>query len=136
MEPLDLDILLFGDEIIDEPELKIPHVGIAERSFVLWPLLELDPTLGIPGVSPVAELRTAVEANPDDLQARFDLAQALHANDQAADAVDELLEIFRRDQEWNEGAAKTQMFTIFDALKPNDPIVLNGRRKLSSIIFA
>jgi putative thioredoxin len=50
-------------------------------------------------------------------------------------AVDELLELFRRDREWNDGAAKTQLFTIFDALKPQDPIVLNGRRKLSSMIF-
>jgi len=47
-----------------------------------------------------------------------------------------LLHVFRLDQEWNDEAAKTQLFTIFDALKPNDPIVLNGRRKLSSIIFA
>ncbi|MGI9369852.1 MAG: tetratricopeptide repeat protein, partial [Ruegeria sp.] len=37
---------------------------------------------------------------------------------------------------WNDGAAKAQLFTIFDALKPNDPVVLNGRRKLSSMIFA
>ena len=85
---------------------------------------------------PVAELRAAVEANPDDLQARFDLAQALHASGDAEGAVDALLDLFKRDAEWNEGAAKTQLFTIFDALKPNDPIVLNGRRRLSSIIFA
>jgi len=50
--------------------------------------------------------------------------------------VSELLELFRRDSEWNEGAARAQLFTIFDALKPNDPIVLAGRRKLSSMIFA
>ena len=85
---------------------------------------------------PVAELRAAVEANPDDQQARFDLAQAMHASGDAEGAVDELLELFRRDRDWNEGAAKAQLFTIFDALKPNDPIVLNGRRKLSSMIFA
>lgn len=85
---------------------------------------------------PVAELRAAVEANPDDHLARFDLAQALHASGDAEGAVTELLEIFRRDREWNEGAAKSQLFTIFDALKPNDPVVLNGRRKLSSMIFA
>ncbi|MBY6056572.1 tetratricopeptide repeat protein [Leisingera daeponensis] len=85
---------------------------------------------------PVAELRAAVEASPDDLQARFDLAQALHAAGDAEAAVSELLELFRRDREWNDGAAKTQLFTIFDALKPNDPVVLNGRRKLSSMIFA
>ncbi|MEX0305630.1 MAG: tetratricopeptide repeat protein [Leisingera sp.] len=85
---------------------------------------------------PVAELRAAVDAAPDDNQARFDLAQALHAAGDAEAAVAELLELFRRDREWNDGAAKTQLFTIFDALKPNDPVVLNGRRKLSSMIFA
>lgn len=85
---------------------------------------------------PVAELTEKVEANPDDHQARFDLAQALYAHNDAEGAVDHLLELFRRDREWNEGAAKTQMFTIFEALKPNDPVVLNGRRKLSSMIFA
>lgn len=85
---------------------------------------------------PVAELQAAVEADPNNHQARFDLAQALHANNDAEAAVDMLLELFRRDREWNEGAAKTQLFTIFDALKPNDPVVLNGRRRLSSMIFA
>ncbi|MEM1374494.1 MAG: thioredoxin [Pseudomonadota bacterium] len=85
---------------------------------------------------PVAELRAQVEAEPDNHQARFDLAQALHASGDAEAAVAELLDLFRRDRDWNDGAAKTQLFTIFDALKPNDPVVLNGRRKLSSMIFA
>ena len=85
---------------------------------------------------PVGELRAKVEANPNDHQARFDLANALQAAGETQDAVNELLELFRRDREWNEGAAKTQLFTIFDALKPQDPIVLQGRRKLSSMIFA
>ncbi|WP_300032676.1 thioredoxin [uncultured Roseobacter sp.] len=85
---------------------------------------------------PLDDLRSAVEADPDDMQARFDLAQALHANGDVEAAVDALLELFRRDREWNDGAAKAQLFTIFEALKPNDPIMLNGRRKLSSMIFA
>lgn len=85
---------------------------------------------------PVAELLAAVEASEDDHQARFDLAQALYATGDAEGAVAHLLELFRRDREWNDGAAKTQLFTIFDALKANDPVVLNGRRKLSSMIFA
>ena len=85
---------------------------------------------------PLDALKTAVEADPADAQARFDYAQALHAGGQIEEAVDQLLELFRRDREWNEGAAKTQLFTIFDALKPNDPIVLKGRRKLSSMVFA
>ncbi|MEP3640201.1 MAG: thioredoxin [Paracoccaceae bacterium] len=85
---------------------------------------------------PVADLKAKVAADENDHQARFDLAQALHAAGEAEEAVDQLLEIFRRDREWNDGAAKAQLFTIFDALKPTDPIVLDGRRKLSSMIFA
>ncbi len=85
---------------------------------------------------PLAELSAAVEANPDDHQARFDYAKALHANGKVEEAVDQLLDLFRRDREWNDGAAKAQLFTIFDALKPNDPVAQKGRRKLSSMIFA
>ncbi len=85
---------------------------------------------------PVMELQTAVDANPDDHQARYDLAQALYSNGNGEEAIDHLLELFRRDRDWNDGAAKAQLFTMFDALKPDDPLVLNGRRKLSSMIFA
>ncbi|MGR3570634.1 thioredoxin [Brevirhabdus sp.] len=85
---------------------------------------------------PVADLSARVEADPDDHAARLELATALHASGRVQEAVDHLLELFRRDREWNDGAAKTQLFTIFDALKPQDPIVLNGRRRLSSMIFA
>ncbi len=85
---------------------------------------------------PIDELRARLDADPNDLQARFDLAVALNAAGDVQGAVDELLELFRRDREWNDGAAKAQLFTIFDALDPKDPIVLNGRRKLSSMIFA
>jgi putative thioredoxin len=84
----------------------------------------------------VAELLDRVLAHPDDHQARFDLALALHAAGKVEGAVEELLELFRRDRDWNDGAARKQLFTIFDALKPNDPIVLKGRRKLSSLLFA
>lgn len=85
---------------------------------------------------PLDILKAKVEADPADHQARFDYATALHAAGQVEDAVDQLLELFRRDREWNEGAAKTQLFTIFDALKPNDPVVVKGRRRLSSMIFS
>ena len=110
-------------EISDAPELEAAHAQ-----------LELAKQAADAG--PVGDLTTAVESDPDDHQARFDLALALHANGQIEEAVDQLLELFRRDRDWNDGAGKTQMFTIFEALKPNDPIVLNGRRRLSSMIFA
>ena len=85
---------------------------------------------------PEDDLRAAVAADADNHQARFDLAVALNAAGKVNEAVDELLELFRRDREWYEGAARTQLFTIFDALKPQDPIVLKGRRRLSSMIYA
>jgi putative thioredoxin len=53
-----------------------------------------------------------------------------------AGAVDELIELFRRDREWNEGAARAQLLTLFDSLGPKDPLVARGRRRLSSMIFA
>jgi putative thioredoxin len=110
-------------EISGKPELEAVHAQ-----------LELAKQASNSG--PVAELQAAVEADPDNHQARFDLAQALYAKGDGQAAVDHLLELFRRDREWNEGAAKAQLMTIFEALKPNDPVALNGRRKLSSMIFA
>jgi putative thioredoxin len=85
---------------------------------------------------PVDELRATVEADGDNHQARFELAQALYAAGQVEDAIEHLLELFRRDRDWNDSAAKTQLFTIFDALKPTDPLVAKSRRRLSSMIFA
>jgi len=84
---------------------------------------------------PVTDLLARTEAHPNDHQARYDLALALHAAGRVEEAVEQLLDLFRRDREWNDGAAKAQLLTIFDALKPTDPIVLKGRRKLSSMIF-
>ncbi len=85
---------------------------------------------------PINDLVLLVEQKPDDHDARFKLAQALHGAGQIEEAVDQLLELFKRDREWNDGAAKSQLFKIFEALEPNNAIVLSGRRKLSSMIFA
>ncbi|MDO5605460.1 MAG: thioredoxin [Paracoccus sp. (in: a-proteobacteria)] len=85
---------------------------------------------------PLDDLRARVEADPADMQARFDYATALHAAGEVGEAVDQLLESFRRDREWNDGAAKAQLMIIFDALTPTDPIAQKGRRRLSSLIFA
>lgn len=82
------------------------------------------------------ELRARLEQNPDDHQARFDLATALFAANDREGAVEELLELFRRDREWNEGAAKEQLFKLFDTFGATDPLTLSGRRRLSSMIFA
>ncbi len=110
-------------EISKAPELEAAHAQLA--------LAQQAENAG-----PIGDLQARVEADPDDHQARYDLAQALYASGDGQGAVDHLLELFRRDREWNDGAAKTQLFTIFEALKPQDPVALNGRRRLSSMIFA
>lgn len=84
----------------------------------------------------IAPLEAAVAANENDIQARFDLANALYAAGQTERAVDELLECISRDRAWNEEAARQQLLKIFDALGFTDPIAQEGRRKLSTILFS
>ncbi|MEL6289884.1 MAG: co-chaperone YbbN [Pseudomonadota bacterium] len=84
----------------------------------------------------IAPLRTSVAANPDDHQARLDLAVALGAGDQREEAIEELLELFRRDREWDEQAAHRQLMTYFEAWGPTDPAVKDGRKRLSRLIFS
>ena len=85
---------------------------------------------------PVDELRALLAKDPANRQVMFDLATALHASGDVEGAVNMLLDLFKLDREWNDGAARAQLFIIFEALKPQDPIVLAGRRRLSSMIFA
>lgn len=128
--------LTIGNEDQAEALLNNVPASIAEAPEVEAARAQLALLRQAESAGPVDDLRAKVDANPSDHQARFDLAQALHAAGQVEDAVEELLELFRQDRNWNDEAAKTQLFTIFDALKPNDPIALDGRRRLSSMIFA
>ncbi len=82
------------------------------------------------------ELRRAVEANPKDHQARFDLARALDAAGDRDGAVDQLIEIVAADREWNEQAARKELLKYFEAYGPTDEITVTGRRRLSSILFS
>ncbi|MGM0583960.1 MAG: thioredoxin [Pseudomonadota bacterium] len=82
------------------------------------------------------ELRAKVEANPDDHESRMELARALIAQGANEEAMEQLLELFRRDREWGDGAAKEQLTKLFDSLGPQDPLVGKGRRRLASMIFA
>lgn len=84
---------------------------------------------------PLDDLRAMVDRDPADRQARFDLAAALFAAGEVEASVDTLLDLFKLDRDWGDGAAKAQLFTIFDALKPQDPIVLKARRRLASMIL-
>jgi len=84
----------------------------------------------------VAKLEARVNAQPADHQARLDLATALAAKGKKAEALDQLLEVVRRDRKWNEEAARKQLVQLFDAWGPKDPLTLEGRRRLSSILFS
>jgi putative thioredoxin len=87
-------------------------------------------------VGPVAELEHKVLTNPLDHQARFDLAVALNAKGQRREAVDQLMEIVRRDRKWNDDGARKQLVQFFEAWGPTDEATVDGRKRLSSILFA
>jgi putative thioredoxin len=84
----------------------------------------------------IGELRARVEADARDHQARFDLALALYGSNDVDGAITELLEIVRRERGWNDEAARQQLLKIFEALGPMDPKSVDGRRRLSSILFS
>jgi putative thioredoxin len=87
-------------------------------------------------LGPLAELEDKVRANPLDHQARFDLAIALNAKGKREEAAQHLLEIVRRDRKWNDDGARKQLVQFFEAWGFADPAAVEGRKKLSSILFA
>jgi putative thioredoxin len=82
------------------------------------------------------KLKAKVDAEPGNHQARIDYAMALAAAGKKTDAAEQLLESFRRDRKWNEEAARKQLVQLFDAWGPKDEATLEGRRRLSSILFS
>ena len=82
-----------------------------------------------------SELEQRVAANPDDLEARYELAGALMGRGERDAAADQLLDIVRRDREWNEGAARTRLLQLLEAIGLEDPWAAAQRRRLSDILF-
>jgi len=87
-------------------------------------------------VGPVDELQKKVSADPLDHQARFDLAAALNAAGKRTEALGHLIEIVKRDRKWNDDGARKQLVQFFDAWGPTDPATVDGRKRLSSILFS
>jgi putative thioredoxin len=112
------------------PESKRNDAAVVASRAALE-LAEQAKTLG-----PVADLEQKVLANPLDHQARFDLALALNGQGRRMDALDHLISIVRRDRKWNEDGARKQLVQLFDAWGPTDEATIEGRRRLSSILFA
>ena len=87
-------------------------------------------------IGPLAELEEKVLADPLNHQARFDLAIALNAKGKREDAVKHLIEIVKRDRKWNDDGARKQLVQFFEAWGPTDPATVEGRKRLSSILFS
>ncbi len=88
------------------------------------------------GAGETGKLQDALARNPADHQARLDLATALFAGGQVDEAIDQLLELFRRDRKWNDEAARKQLVKFFEVLGPTSPQTVAGRKRLSSLMFA
>jgi len=82
------------------------------------------------------ELVAQLERNPDDHQARFDLALALNADGQRVEAAEQLVTLIRRDRTWNEEAARKKLLEFFEAWGFKDPATIKGRRLLSALLFS
>lgn len=87
-------------------------------------------------LSETSALEAALAANPDDHQARFDLAVVLNAEGSKVEAAEALVAIFKRDRTWNEDGARKKLLEFFDAWGPKDPATLKGRRLLSAALFS
>ena len=112
------------------PESKRNDAAVLAASAALE-LAEQAKNLG-----PVTELEQKVAANPLDHQARFDLALALNGKGQRLDALEHLISIVKRDRKWNDDGARKQLVQFFEAWGPTDEATIEGRRRLSSILFA
>jgi len=112
------------------PETKRNEAPVAAARAALE-IAEQAKTLG-----PYAELEERVLANPLDHQARFDLAVALNAKGKRTEALNHLIEIVKRDRKWNEDGARKQLVQFFEAWGPTDEATVDGRKRLSSILFS
>ncbi len=82
------------------------------------------------------KLRARLQQNPDDHEARLELATALFGGGEREAAIEELLTLYKSDRQWNEEAARKQLVKFFEAMGPTDPLTLSARRRLASLMFA
>lgn len=99
-------------------------------------VLAMELTAEAPAADEFADRIAAVDANPSDHEARFALAEALIAAGRNEDGVDHLLTILQTKMDWSEGKAKEKLLQVFEAAGPTDPVTVDGRRRLASLMFA
>ena len=114
---------------------EIPD-ALKNKSEILALQAQIDLSNQAEGVGEINDLRSTLTNDENNHQARFDLALALFTKGETSEAIQELLTIFRVNQEWNDDAARQQLFKFFDILGSENPITLSGRRQLASMLFA
>ena len=114
---------------------EIPD-ALKNKAEILALQAQIDLSNQAEGVGEINDLRSNLINDENNQQARFDLALALFTKGETSEAIQELLTIFRVDQEWNDDAARQQLFKFFDILGSENPITLSGRRQLASMLFA
>ena len=114
---------------------EIPD-ALKNKAEILALQAQIDLSNQAEGVGEINDLRSTLINDGNNHQARFDLALALFSKGETSEAIQELLTIFRVDQEWNDDAARQQLFKFFDILGSENPITLSGRRQLASMLFA
>ena len=127
-----------GAKKLDDAKKMLEEIpdALKNKSEILALQAQIELTNQAEGIGELNDLRKLLSTDVNNHQVRFDLALALFTKGETSEAIQELLAIFRVDQEWNDDAARQQLFKFFDILGGEDPITLSGRRQLASMLFA
>ena len=127
-----------GAKKLDDAKKMLEEIpdALKNKSEILALQAQIELTNQAEGIAELSDLRKLLSTDINNHQVRFDLALALFTKGETSEAIQELLAIFRVDQEWNDDAARQQLFKFFDILGGEDPITLSGRRQLASMLFA
>ena len=127
-----------GAKKLDDAKKMLEEIpdALKNKSEILALQAQIELTNQAEGIAELSDLRKLLSTDINNHQVRFDLALALFTKGETSEAIQELLVIFRVDQDWNDDAARQQLFKFFDILGSEDPITLSGRRQLASMLFA
>jgi len=125
-----------GDLARAEQTLALVPPAKADSAPVVSARAALELQRKAPSTGDIESLRAKLAADPNDAQARFDLALALAAKGDRSSAADELLTLVAKNRTWNDDAARKQLVQLFDAWGASDPATIVGRQRLSSLLFA
>ncbi|MDB2475208.1 tetratricopeptide repeat protein [Amylibacter sp.] len=127
-----------GAKKLDDAKKMLEEIPdtLKNKSEILALQAQIELTNQAEGIAELSDLRKLLSTDVNNHQVRFDLALALFTKGETSEAIQELLIIFRIDREWNDDAARQQLFKFFNILGGEDPITLNGRRQLASMLFA